>query len=346
MSLADDLLEAQVKYELARLSGGGLRELVTEHVGATFAWLGEVTLEQLTTREHVVGIIERTVIEMRVSGGITELAGEMARAVITSQASTHAQVSDVVDRVSYQDFTEKLLGLDAVRTEIIGLCADSPAFGAIVSRILSHGLLDLIFGRGRARSGEDVRKQNSELLSDLYAGILPELERRMEELLGRYLEKHRARITHEARRHLVEVIDADALRNVVDELWAALNSLPLSEAFEFVGTRDIEDFVVICYEFWLRFRKSRFFRDILHELVSFFFDKYGSESVSSLIEDMGVSERMVREELLTFLGPLIAQAVATGFLAERLRALLGPFYRSPELAALLARHGAPEPAAP
>jgi hypothetical protein len=70
------------------------------------------------------------------------------------------------------------------------------------------------------------------------------------------------------------------------------------------------------------------------------FEKYGEESLAALILDMGVTEEMVASELRTFLGPLLEHAFRTGFLEQQLRALLAPFYRSPEaLAVLTANRG-------
>ncbi|MFT3928033.1 MAG: hypothetical protein QM778_36230 [Myxococcales bacterium] len=332
--LAETLLEAHVKFELARLRGDGLRRLIDEHIGATMAWLADVPLNDLATRDQVIGVIERMVIELRVSGGITELAGEMARGVVQSPASADVTLSQILGRTTYEEFTEKLLALESVRQEVISMAANSNAFASIASRILSHGLLDLLFRSDRTRA-EPRSARLSELTSGLLAGVLPEVERQVEEFLGRYIEKHRARIVRDAQRHLTDVVDQDALRSVADEAWDALSTLRLAEAFNFVGARDIEDFVVICYEFWLRFRKTPYFHEIMGELVGLFFDKYGEGSVLALIEDMGVTEQMVKSELETFLGPLLAKADDTGFMEERVRAVLAPFYRSNELTRLL-----------
>lgn len=341
--LAKALLDAHVAFEASRLRGETLSQLIDEHISAAFVWLSEVKLNDVVTRERIVSLIDRVVIELRVSGGITELAGEMARAVVSSKSSTETRVTEILDRTTYKDFTEKLLALESVRREVIGLAAESQAFGSVASRILSHSVIDLIFRSDSSRPPRFAPKL-SELSSKILSGLLPKLEERVESGLSRYIEHHRPRIAREGKRQLTEVLDQDSLRGIADEIWGALDKLPLSEAFAFVGARDVEDFVVICYEFWLRFRKSRYFRTILAELVGYFFDKYGEESVLSLIDDMGVSEQLVKEELTFFLSPLLDHAQATGFLEERLRLHLEPFYRSSEAASLLAQALSPQPA--
>lgn len=337
--LAHALLEAHVAFEVSRLKGEPLERLIDEHISATFVWLSSAKLNDIATRERIIGLIDRVVINLRVSGGITELAGEMARAVVSSESSADTFVSEVLDRTSYEEFTEKLLGLESVRSEVIGMATQSPAFSSVASRILSHGVIDFVFRKQSTRTGPLAGKL-SDLSSSLLSGILPKLEQRVEERLSRYIEKHRPRIASEGKRHLTEVLDQDSLRSIADEVWDVLSKLSLADAFAFVGARDVEDFVVICYEFWLRFRKTRYFQSILSELVGYFFDKYGDESVFSLIDDMGVSEQMVKEELWVFLAPLLEQAHADGFLEERIRAHFAPFYQSQHVAQLLSREPA------
>jgi citrate lyase gamma subunit len=104
--------------------------------------------------------------------------------------------------------------------------------------------------------------------------------------------------------------------------------MPLSQAFELIGEQDLEDFVVLVHEFWLRYRRSDFFRNISREMLDHFFDKYGQEPLASVIEDMGVTEAMVAEELIGLLRPILERAVQSGALERLLRARLQAFYGS------------------
>jgi hypothetical protein len=109
----------------------------------------------------------------------------------------------------------------------------------------------------------------------------------------------------------------------------------LAEAFAVMGEQDIEDFVILIFEFWQRYRKTDFFQRISSEMVDHFFRKYGEETLSSLIEDMGVSEAMVSTELMGFLRPVLANATASGALEHYLRQRLEAFYLSEAAAAAL-----------
>lgn len=324
------LLEAHVQHELAAWRGAQFQAAVTAQVRALFEWFSEVKLDDIVTRSQIAGVIERYVIDLRVSGGITELSGEMSRVVFESRAAAETCVSEIVAPASYEDFADKLIGLERVRRELLSLFARSETFTTISARLLASGVFDLF----ALRLPLDPPALASGL-GALAARILPPLERRLVDGLARYLELHRERLARDTEQHLLDVVDSERLHFVLDELWESVATLRLSETFALLGQQDLEDFVILVFEFWQRYRKTPFFRRISSELIDHFFQKYGQETVSLLIEDMGVDERMVIEELCGFLGPVVEHAAATGWLEQQIRARLETFYRSPVALAAL-----------
>src|SRR5262245_29984968 len=102
--VADALLAAHVEHTLARLRGGALSALVRERTAVFFEWLGSVKFREIATSEQIVEVIDRYVIELKVSGGIAELAGEMANAVFSSKMSAETHVAEILDPESYEEF--------------------------------------------------------------------------------------------------------------------------------------------------------------------------------------------------------------------------------------------------
>ncbi|HKP62730.1 MAG TPA: hypothetical protein VJV78_38605 [Polyangiales bacterium] len=307
----DRLLEAQLQHELARWRGDALDATLAERVRALFRWFGTVKLDDVVTRQQIVGVIERYVIELRVSGGITELSGEMSQLVFGSRASREARLSDVFTPEMYDEFADKVLALESARHALIGLIAQSTTVSALGARLLSLGLLDLI-----ALAIPVPRAQTFAAL--LGSKILPGLERKLAAALA----------SSQRRRSLGEVFEPERLRAVADDVWDRVSPMRLSELFALIGAQDVEDFVVLVYEFWLRYRKTAYFRRISSELVDHFFAKYGLVTLLELIEDMGVSEAMVCEEVLVLLRPMIEHAAESGALERDIRRNLESFYRS------------------
>jgi hypothetical protein len=318
--LADALLEAHVQHVLTRWRGESLPPLIAERVSSLFRWLGDVQLDQVASRAQIMGVIQRYVIELRVSGGITELAGEMSRLVFSSEKSAATRLDQVLTDAEYEEFAGKVLALEDVRRGLIGLVARSEAFGLLRNRLIARALSGLVFqSRGlRAIAGR----------------ALPALEQSVASAVSRYLERHQNR-PEDAENYLLEMLAPEWLRSIIDDVWVAVAPKPLTDAFSFIGEQDLEDFVALGYEFWLRYRKSDYFRQITEEMVDHFFVKYGQQSLLELIEDMGVTEAMVAQELGVFLVPLVDEAARSGFLEQQIRASLATFYRSPAVEAML-----------
>jgi hypothetical protein len=325
------LFDAHVQHELSLWHGDALAQTLAESVSSFFRWCKNTKLDDVATRAQIAGVIERYVIELRVSGGITELTGEMSNVVFSSRASADTRLDEVVTPASYNEFADKILALEGVRRELISLIAHNASVSAISARLAARSLLDLLSPPiALTRALHEVS-----LVSQLRDRVVPRLERQVAAGLAWYLSRHREQVRQHAEQHMLEELDSERLRAALDELWDGISSMRLSEVFALVGEQDIEDFVVLVYEFWLRYRKTEYFRRVSTELVGHFFSKYGQETLYALIEDMGVTEAMVSGELRMLLGPILDHAARTGSLERLIRARLEAFYASPTARAVL-----------
>jgi len=332
--LGGALLDAHVAYESARLRGDALGALIDERVAAAFEWLEDVSLNDVMTPERIIGVIQRYAIDLRVSGGITELAGEMASVVFSSKASRATRVGDLLSARSYEQVADKVVTLEGVQREAIRYLTQSAAFGTLTSRVVSRIALDLVFGTDDGRSASMLKSG----VVSLGRRAFPGLEQRLGAALSRYMERHAVRFTRDGEKHLMKAVDREWVRQMADEIWDTLSTKPLADATTGFSSQDLEDFVVLGYEFWLTFRKTPYFLAVVTDVVRHLFEKYGDESLASLILDMGVTEAMIASELRTLLSAILEHASRTGFLERELRALLEPFYRSEEALAVLNAH--------
>ncbi|MET0286454.1 MAG: hypothetical protein ABW352_18375 [Polyangiales bacterium] len=316
---SERLLEAHVQHELARYHAAQLDTRMQGWARELFAWFGEVKVDDLSSEAQVLGVIERYVIALRVSGGIMELTGELAQLVLDSPASADTRLDELLVDAEYDGFAETIARLEGVWRELIGRVAHSETAELLHAQLLSRLLGDLLDGRGKRLLGR----------------VLERLEARVAELLHQHMVKRRASLAQQREQKLLELLDPELLRSVADELWTQLSTKKLGELFQLVRKQDVEDFVVLGHEFWLHYRRSPYFHRITREVLAHFFAKYGQQSVLALIEDMGVSEAMLANELRELVGPVLQHGLHTGFLERQLRAQLRSFYDSPALLALL-----------
>jgi hypothetical protein len=327
------LLDAHVAYQLAQGQGQGYAQLIDEEVAALFEWLAEVKLDDAVTRAQIKGVIERFVIDPKVTGALTELSGEMSRLVLSSAWSERTRVDEILRHESYVQFADKIVALDGLWRELVHLVAQSNAYAALVSRTLQRGLLDVVFGEDRAGA---ATLESRGVFDGLRAKLRPLIVQRLEPHVSSYLEALIKQLARRSERRVILALDPEAMRTLLDELWDSIAPMRLSEAFGYISSHDLEDFVALGYEFWLKYRKTRYFREISGELVDHFFDKYGDESLLALLEELGISEEVVSQELHGFLRPLLDHGKLTGWLERRIRTRLERFYRSDAAASILA----------
>lgn len=327
--LTQKLFDAHVQHELAQLTGANLSRLIDARAAAALAWANDISLEELVPRDYVLGVVQRYVIELRVSGGITELAGEMARLVFRSEANRSARVKDILPARSFANFTEEVIAFDALRRELLATVANSTTVIDVARSVLTRVLRETL-----TRSTEKL-SPTAALAHRLQRSALPELVSRVDNLVHRQLDKHRATIASRLEAELLETLDENTLRSFFEEMWQRISKRPLSESFALVGEQGVEDYVIFCYEFWLDFRRTPYFKQVSSEVVRAFFDKYGAESLSTLIEDMGITNELIVSELKLLLPPMLEQAKSSGFLEEQVREHLMGFYASDAAQALL-----------
>lgn len=327
--LSARLLDAHVAHELEQLQAERLPELIDREVGELFAWLGELKLEDIASREQVNSVIDRYVIELKISGAFTELAGEMSRLVVSSRLSQDTRVDQVLRPGEFSQFADKLTGLEDLWRELLHLVVQSDAYARLLSTALQRSVLDALFRTADAGARRSV-------LDAMLERLRPVIVQRVEPYVSAYLEKAIKHGVRHSEQRLLVALDVEAVRGLVDEVWDEVGPMKLADAFAFISSHDLEDFVVLGYEFWQRYRKTRYFREISRELVDHFFTKYADDSVLDLLNELGVDAAMVSDELKGFLPPLLERARASGLLERRIRAHLEPFYRSDAAAAILA----------
>ncbi len=313
-TLRDALFEAHVRHELARLRGEQIPARVASFVAELFEWMQRVRLCDVSNSEQISGIIQRCAIELRVSGGIMELVGEMGQLVLASPTSDDTRLGQVLDDGAYERFAEKIAQLPGVWRELSERVVHSEAGEVIQEELITRALDDLL----RAAPHR-----------------LRRFTLRLEVQLARALA---ARLRRASREHgeAIAVLGPELIRSLADEVWSSVSSLPLRQLFALIDKQDLEDFIVLGHEFWLHYRQTPYFHRLMEEMVAHFFTKYGEQSLAELVDDMGVSQQLLAHELAVLLTPILSRALDSGFAEQQLRAQLRTFYESPACASLLA----------
>ena len=329
------LLEAHVQHELGRFKSKKYRQTIREETAAVFNWIKKITLKEIVTPEQVIGIIERNVVEMPVAGGITELAGEMSQRVLASPKNKKTALEDIFPRKPYDDIVDKIGGMESARKAVISRFVNSSVYSQQISEVLFIGIKEYLLA-------ENIFAQKVPGIASLIKlgkfavnKTMHPLEVAVEKTVKTYIEKNLGNTIRRSEKSLNNYFDEPHIIEMGEEIWTSISRTKLSEYFKMLGVGDMEDFLIIGYDFWMHFRKTPYFREIYTDLVHFFFEKYGDRELELIAEDVGVTEKMVVNELTQSLSHGIEKAYAIGFLEERIRARLEDFYLSSQTMELM-----------
>jgi hypothetical protein len=328
-------LEAHVAHELNRFKRGGYKKTIREEVAALFEWIKKIKLKDVITPQQITGLIQRNVVELPVAGGVTELAGEMSQRVLASPQNKKTTLEDIFARKQFDDIVDKIGSLKSARKDVIRRFVTSSVYSQQISEVLYAGIKDYLLA-------ENIIAQKVPGVSSLIKlgkfavnKTMGSLETAIENKIKSYIQSNLGSTIKRSERSLNEYFDESHIIEMGEEIWSSIAKTKLSEYFNEIDADDMEDFIIIGYDFWLNFRQTPYFKAIYTDLVNFFFEKYADRELDVILEDVGVTQKMVVNELIEAVSPGIETALSIGYLEERIRSRLEDFYLSPKTEALI-----------
>jgi len=334
-NLADTLFEAHVKHEMASLKGAKLRKFLEAEVDELLKHAETVPLEQLVSSEQVMGVIQRIVIDMELDAGIPELAAEMATEVMSAPVQADTTLGEILSRDQASAFIEEALELRQQRERIIAGIMAHPVYQELVSNVVYHGLVNYLYEDNlltRSVPGVgSMMKFGKKMANKAVPGLDETFERRIKAWLSDSLPG----LITRSEQFLHKALTDDELRDSVMAAWVTLEGSTISELKDGLGDVELQEFVVLGYDFWLHFRETAYFEGCAQAAVEHLYAKYGSKPVIALLQDVGVTREVIVTELAELALPVVDVLREEGYVEALLRRRLGAFYRSAAVKKLL-----------
>jgi hypothetical protein len=169
---------------------------------------------------------------------------------------------------------------------------------------------------------------------------IPKLEGALEENLRTYIASNLNFLLKESKIFLEESLTDEEVKVSALELWDMIEGKTLGEFQQGMSTLDLSEFVVLGYEFWLKFRKDTYFQQAYEVVVDYVFEKYGDETVAAVLKELQINKERLATEVKAFAPKILVSLKATGTLEKLLRERLESFYLSEAALGFLAGEGA------
>ncbi|MDR2281469.1 MAG: hypothetical protein LBE07_11545, partial [Gordonia sp. (in: high G+C Gram-positive bacteria)] len=234
--LAARLLEAQVAYLRSQLTDPeAFAGLAREEITSFLADASHLTLSQAVSRDMIKAVAHKYAIAFPVEGAIPELVGQVAARLYMHSRNDDLRLSDIIDRKHFDDLATGVADLGITR-RLVERVLDSPATVDAAVDVM-HRAVD---------------------------------SSRLPEKLGRFVDGTVESVTRRGARFVLQANKADSDELVVDtirDLWTANADQSIGEMSTLVEPGDVEDVVVLIFEFWRTFRDTDYFAALLSEGV-------------------------------------------------------------------------------
>lgn len=328
--LAARLLEAQIAFMRQQLlTADDFTRLVVEEIDHFLDDASRLTLGEVVTTSLIQDTAHKYAVQMPLEGAIPELVGEIAARLYRHRVNDEVHVGEVIDDRGFDEIVGAVAEMDVVDRVAHRILTDPTTEDIVVEVVVNA--IDTAMTRGGEQAG------GSGAVGVLLGGLarvarpaLPVVEAGVE------------RATRLGARFVLGAADEEgdlALVDAAREVWRRHAHESVGVYRELVTADDVEDAVVVAFEFWKSFRDTRYFRELLDEGIQHVFDKYGSTPLTELLADLGIGRDDLIEEGLRFGPPVLARLAERGLLDDVLRRRLAPFYESEHFRAAVADVG-------
>ncbi|MFD2231086.1 hypothetical protein [Alkalimarinus sediminis] len=326
--IASHLLELHVQHEMAALNDTTFIKWLEEESETIFTWLKTVKLNQLVTQQSINETIHANVVEREIPGSIAEVAGEAATKLFTSDQHKNTLLNEIMTTQEVEEFVDKALELQEQRREGLNRIIDLPIYTDLISGVLYQAIVRYIYDNNVLSKKVPGVASMLKFGSSVISKTVPKLEGAVEDNVKSYISNNLGLIITESKSFLENNMTDEELKTSAMDLWDFVESKSLGELQTGIDSMDLSEFVVLGYEFWLRFRKSEYFKQSYELIVAYFYEKYGNAKLSVLFDDFLVTPERVKEEAERFAPKILAKLKKSGQLEGLIRRRLESFYNS------------------
>ena len=274
----DDLLEAHVRFELERLRGEKLPATLAEEVADVFAWLGHVRLHEVVSADQVVDWIGRNVIERPISPELVDEIRENVLFVHEFLTNDDARVASLLPRGVFDQLVDNIIGLEDLRREITHQVISSSVYGVLISNVLYRGIKAFVLTENALAKNIPGASSLLRMGQNALNAGAPTLGRSIDKQLLAFISANVQETILESETFLNTTLDARLMRKWSEEVWAANAETEMAELAGYVDTESLEAMVQIGLNFWLHFRATPLFAELMTGLVRNFFRVHGEKT--------------------------------------------------------------------
>lgn len=327
MTAYDAMLDAHVRFEVDQLTGDGLEQTVRTEVSALFAWLGEVSLDDLVDSPTVTDAA-LTWVDAVSSADLLPYVSDVLGSVKASLADSPQTLSDVLSQGDAVRWATSLATMDDARGELIEQVTTSKAYSRLVAHVVYQGIKSYMLTENLLAKKIPGASSLVRFGQRSIGAAAPGLEKNVDRQLIAFVDANIADTIRDSRRFIDSMMDPDVVAEMAADGWTNAADRPMASLADLLTDDELATLADLAWQQWASLRETDLVRQLVADVVDAFFATHGSRPVSELLADIGIDTDVVVEAVLPLALSGVQQAADTGYLQERVRAHLAAFYQS------------------
>jgi len=337
-TLADQLLDAQVAFHLARLTGDELPATVTRVAEHLLDAASQHQLSDLVDPSAVKAVVDRALTDVPGSPAVAAFI-ELARELVQAGPAEPFPLSDVVDRDRVERLLDEVLGLTPALERALERLTASPLVGATATRFMGRIVGEALAANQAVADRVPGLGSLLSLGTRAAAGVVGAADKQLDGLLADTAGKGGTLAVRRLNRIIVDTLRDPTTREAILQVWDLLAAEPLRGPGEHASSERVSGTIDATHDLVVSVLAHPRVVALGHAVVDGFFEAFGGYTPVELLDQLELERSDLVADLVRLAPAVVGTLVESGELEQLLRAELAPFFASDAVARLLTGHG-------
>jgi hypothetical protein len=332
-TLGERLLDAQVAFHLARLTGDELDGVVTRLATTVLDAADSRRLADLVDPASAKALIGRVLADAPGSPVVAAVA-QLVRELAVAGPSESFAIGEVVEREHVERLLDEALALTPMLERTLERLTASPLVGATATRFMGRVVGEALAANQAAADRVPGLGSLLTMGTRAAAGMVGAADKQLNGLLADTAGKGGTLAVRRLNRIVIDTLRDPATRDAILQVWDLAAAEPVGGLGD--GVDELAGVVEATRDLTVSVLDHPRVLALGHALVDGFLTAFGDHTPGELVAHLGLDRDDVVATAVRLAPGVVAMLVGSGELEQALRAELAPFYASDEVARLLA----------
>jgi hypothetical protein len=334
MTLAEQLLDAQVAWAVDLLTGSGLEEQVAKDVDDVLAATGSLRLDQLASPDEVKRVARRLFATAPGSSAADNVVRRAAQ-IIHAGPETPFVPSEAIAREHVEAIVNEVLGASRLAHRALDELAESPLVAAAASRFVSRLVGEVLAANKAVADKIPGMGSLVSFGSSAASRVKGAADKQFEGLIGATAGRGTTFAVKRLNKVILETLADPATHAAAMEVWDLHADRPLPPPHTFVDEADVLRFAGVLQAAAASAASTEPVAALVDALIDGFFSVYAEYPLTILLEELAITRDDLVADAQSFASTALRALHSDGQLEPIVRARLAPFFSSPAARALL-----------